>query len=92
MASGFVPNAAGYREFLHSEPLAADMKRRGEAVAAAAQASAVRESGDYADSVAVIVEDHPSRVVAHVSASVPYAAAIEARTGNLARALDAAAS
>lgn len=91
MPSTFVPNAAGYREFLHSAPLSAEMRRRAEAVAASAQAAAPKESGAYANSITVVVEQHPSRVVAHVQSDVPYAATIEARTGNLARALDAAA-
>ena len=91
MTVRYVDNPAGYREFLHSSGLAANIQGRVDAVAANAKTNAVRESGAYAESITAIVEDHPSRVVGHVSSDLPYAAAIEARTGNFARALDAAA-
>jgi hypothetical protein len=63
------------------------MVQHAEAVAAAARGGAPVESGDYQRSIHVEVVDHPSRVVAHVVADVPYAMVVEAATGNMARSL-----
>lgn len=55
----------------------------------AAQSSAPVASGAYRDSLHVET-DHTDRMVKRVVADVPYALVVEANTGNLSRALDAA--
>ncbi len=59
-------------------------------VAAAATASAPVRSGAYKASISAESVQHPTRVVGRVVARDPGAVGIEARTGNLARALDSA--
>jgi hypothetical protein len=86
----FVPNPAGFRELLSSPELSAHLQSIAERVAAAARSSAPVDTGTYQSSIGVMVEKHPTRVVAHVTSSDPDAGIIEAHTGNLARALDAA--
>lgn len=54
-----------------------------------AKATAPVDSGAYRDSIH-IETDHTDRMVKRVVADVDYAMAVEADTGNLARALDAA--
>lgn len=82
-------NHPGMRQLLLSGGIAAEMHRRAEAVAAAARANGPVDEGDYVESIHVedVVTD---RAVSRVVADVEYAAAVEARTGNLARSLDAA--
>lgn len=82
--------SAGMRELLKSAGVGADLKRRAEGVAATARASAPVDSGEYASSISVVVEQHTDRVVAHVVATAPHSMLVEANTGNLARALDSA--
>lgn len=86
----FVPQASGFRELLHSSELAAFLEGKAQAVASAARSNAPVETGEYVDSIDVVIDDHPTRVVAHVVATAEHAMVIEANTGNLARALDAA--
>lgn len=83
-------NHAGIRQVLQSSEVAAELQARAEKVAAAAQASAPRQSGEYANSIEVVMDQHSDRAVAHVVAKAPYSLLVEANTGNLARALDAA--
>ena len=83
-------NRGGMRELLSSPGLVADLAARGARVAAAAQSSAPVESGTYQASIHVETVQHPSRTVAQVVADVDYAMTVEANTGNLLRALDAA--
>jgi hypothetical protein len=59
-------------------------------VQSAAQSNAPVDEGDYRDSIEVMIEQHPTRVVAHIGATVDYAMIVEANTGNLSRALDSA--
>lgn len=86
----FVPDSAGFRKLLKSPELAAHLKSRAEAVASAARDSAPVDTGDYQNSIGVEVVEHPTRVVARVKATDPKSLLIESRTGNLARALNAA--
>lgn len=58
-------------------------------VAARAQSGAPVDSGAYRDSIH-IETDHTDRMVKRVVADVSYSLVVEAKTGNLARALDAA--
>lgn len=86
----FVPDSAGFRELLKSPEMAAHLKTRADAVASAARSTAPRDTGAYADSIDVRIVEHPTRVVAQVFADDWKSQIIEANTGNLARALDAA--
>jgi hypothetical protein len=86
----FVPQASGFRELLHSAELSAFLEGKAQAVASAARSGAPVDSGEYAESIDVVMDDHPTRVVAHVVATAEHAMVVEANTGNLARALDAA--
>lgn len=82
-------NPAGIRELLNSSGVRAEVNRVANPVLAAAQAGAPVESGAYRGSLH-IEEATTDRAGAHVVASVSYAVFVEARTGNLARSLDAA--
>lgn len=82
-------NHGGIREVLKSSAVEAELKSRATRVAAAAIASAPRETGEYANSIEVVMDQHRDRVVAHVVAKARHALRVEANTGNLARALDA---
>lgn len=76
----------GARELLNSDGVRALLVQRAEAVAARARATAPVESGAYRDGITVqtVTTD---RVVARVGSTAPHAHLVEARTGNLARAL-----
>lgn len=86
----FVGNRVGYSEILHSAAMNAMLQGKGEAVASAARQSAPVDTGEYRASILVRVVDHPTRSVAQVYSDDDKAQVIESRTGNLARALDAA--
>lgn len=64
-----------------------DMMRRGEQVAAAARSDAPVLTGAYRDSITVTEREGGG---VDVGSDLPYALVVQARTGNLARALDAA--
>lgn len=83
-------NSRGIREVLTSPEVAAELQARAERVAQAARTSAPRSSGEYANGIEVVMDQHADRVVAHVVAKAPHSLLVEANTGNLARALDAA--
>ena len=83
-------NRGGMRELLSSPGLVADLAARGARVAAAAQSSAPVDSGAYQASIHTETVQHPTRTVVRVVADVDYAMKVEADTGNLLRALDAA--
>jgi acyl-CoA synthetase (AMP-forming)/AMP-acid ligase II len=82
-------NSDGIREVLKSPEVAAELETRANRVAQAARAESSDE--EYTASIAVTMEQHADRVVAHVGASALHAMVIEANTGNLAQSLDAAA-
>lgn len=79
----------GVKALLNDAGVRADLTRRMAAVESAAKASAPVESGAYRDSIH-IEQATTGRAVVRVVADVPYALLLEARTGNLARALDSA--
>lgn len=84
-------NRGGIRAMLGSAGVRDDMTRRAERIAAAARSSAPVRSGEYRDSIRVEQATTGGyRAVARVVSDVPYAGVVEADTGNLARALDAA--
>lgn len=78
---------AGIIEVLKSPGVESALMAVAEAAAAVARASAPVKSGAYQMSISAFTEMHADRVVAHVSSDAPHAMAIEARTGNLRRAL-----
>lgn len=82
-------NSAGMQSLLNDPKVAAELARRMGPVLAQAQANAPVDTGTYRDSLHIeaAVTD---RVVARVVSDVDYALNVEAGTGNLARALDAA--
>lgn len=89
-------NQAGVAELLTSPEVAADLRRRAEAVAAVARGSVVTESGRARDSIHVEM-DETDRAVARVvmdpinpDTGEGYGAILEANTGVLSSALDAA--
>jgi hypothetical protein len=80
-------NRAGLIEILKSSEVEAALMSVAEAAASMARASAPVSSGEYQMSISAFTEMHNDRVVAHVSSDAPHAMIIEARTGNLRRAL-----
>lgn len=85
-----VLNHSGIGQVLKSPEVAAELHRRAERAAAAARASAPVASGAYLAGIEVVDEVHKDRAVARVYARAPYSHLVEANTGTLARALDAA--
>jgi len=83
-------NKSGIKALLKSPEVAAELHRRAERAASAARASAPVDTGTYKASIEVVDEVHKDRVVSRVYAKAPYSMTVEANTGNLARALDAA--
>lgn len=82
-------NSAGIRALLNSSGVRADLTRRAERVLEAARASAPVDTGEYRDNLHIL-EDSTDRAVVRVGSTVPHGLVVEAKTGNLARALDAA--
>jgi len=82
-------NRAGMRELLRSDGVRHELTRRMDGVESAAKASAPVDSGAYRDSIHV-EQDTTDRAVVRVVADADHALVVESKTGNLARALDAA--
>lgn len=80
----------GMKELLSSRAVERQLTELAEKVKARGKATAPVRTGAYRDSIHVESVQHPSRVVVRVKAGVSYGWAVEAMTGNLARALDAA--
>ena len=81
-------NSKAAEELLKSDEVRAMLRRRAEAVAARARASAPANTGDYVNSIGV--EDATTdRAVVRVVARDWKSLIIESKTGNLARALGA---
>lgn len=83
---------AGIRDLKRDPGVAAEIERRGNMILAAARSTApVGATGDYRDGLRLEMDEHAvSGAVAHIYSTVDYAFAVEAKTGNLARSLDAA--
>ena len=79
----------GMGQMLGSGEVRALLTAKADAVAARAREGAPVDTGAYRASIEV-VQDSTDRAVVRVVAGVPYALVVEADTGNLARALDAA--
>jgi hypothetical protein len=80
----------GVRELLLSGEVRRDLYRRGQAMLSAARASAPYRTGAYRNSLRVEQSTRSDRASVRVVADVDYALKVEADSGNLARALDAA--
>lgn len=89
MASRTKLISAGIDALLNSADVRASLTARAERVLAAAQASAPVVTGGYRDGLE-IVQDSTDRVAVRVVGTTPHSHLVEADTGNLARALDAA--
>lgn len=81
-------NSRGIAEVLRSEGVRRELREHAERVAARARAQAPVDTGAYRDSIRV-ESDTTDRAVERVVSDDPAARIIEARTGNLARALGA---
>lgn len=79
-------HSPGVRELLNDPGVRAELARHADRVEAAAKAGAPVESGAYRESIhrESVTTD---RAVERVVADVPYALLVEAKTGNLSRAL-----
>lgn len=82
-------NGRGIEELLKSDDVREELTRRAEAVLATAKANAPRVTGEYRDSLH-IVQDTTDRAAVRVAGGTDHDWAVEANTGNLARALDSA--
>lgn len=89
MATKVKLNRAGMRALLNDDGVRAELTRRMGPVEAAAKASAAVESGAHRDSIH-IEQATTDRAVVRVVADSDHSLVVEAKTGNLARALDAA--
>jgi hypothetical protein len=85
--SRIVINHAGMSGLLKSAQVRALLRDKAEAVASRAKSSAPVASGEYRDSIKV-ESATTDRAVERVVATAPHALIVEAKTGNLARALD----
>jgi len=85
-----VLDRSGMSDLLHDSGVVGDLEQRMARVLSAAQASAPVRSGTYRDSLEVVTVERGSRTVVQVQAGADYAMIVEAATGNLSRALDAA--
>lgn len=85
----FERNSRGFEELLKADFIRDDLTRRAEAMAAQARVTAPVATGAYRDSITV-VQDTTDRAVVRVIATDRKAPLIEAKTGNLSRARDAA--
>lgn len=81
--------SSGMQDLLTSSEVRDDLTDRAARVLSAAKSSAPVASGTYRDSLR-IVQDTTDRAVVRVVSDVEYAPAVQAKTGNLSRALDAA--
>lgn len=89
MATRVKMNSAGVREVLNSSGTRAMLTGKAGPVLSAARSGAPVDTGEYRDSLA-IVQDTTDRAVVRVVSTAPHGMIVEANTGNLARALDAA--
>lgn len=90
MADRFVFNEQFFAELGRSPGVERLVREAAGRVHAAAVGAAPRVSGDYAESLRVERSPRGGRVVYRVVAGVDYGLAVEARTGNLVRAVKAA--
>lgn len=82
-------NSPGVKSLLNSKGVENHLLDLAKKVETQAKATAPVRSGSYRDSIRAFTE-HTDRAVARVIADVDYSLALEAGTGNLTKALDAA--
>lgn len=82
-------NHPGMAELLKDAGVRADLTKRAERVLSRAQATAPVVSGDYRDGL-TIQQDTTDRAVVRVVGTAEHSTIVEAATGNLAGAIDAA--
>lgn len=80
----------GMLDLLKSRAVEKDMEARADRVAAQARSQAPVLTGAYRDSIEAESQEHRTRVVGRVVATVDYAQSVEARHRVLGRAIDAA--
>jgi len=85
-------NENSFRELANSAPVRSHVQACAETVAAVARDGAPVDSGEYRAEIGVQMEQTEVRPVARVVFASGHSAAVEARTGNAARALGEAAS
>ena len=85
----FIFKGSGVEDILKSNDTRSLLTDKAESVLSAAQSSAPVVTGNYLASLK-IVQDTTDRAVARVTATAPHAHLVEAQSGVLARALDAA--
>lgn len=85
----FTLNHSNVGKILKSDGVRRDLTKRAERVLAEAESTAPVESGAYRDGLE-IVQETTDRAVVRVAGTVAYTLRVEAETGNLSRALDAA--
>lgn len=89
MAARIQLNHAGMKALLRDAGVRAELTRRMRPVLAAAQASAPVKTGSYKAGLK-LVQATTDRAVVRVAGTAPHSHLVEAKTGNLARALGAA--
>lgn len=89
MATRVKMNGAGVKEVLNSSGTRALLTSKAGPVLSAAQSGAPVATGEYRDNLH-IVQDTTDRAVVRVVSTVAHGMIVEAKTGNLARALDSA--
>jgi hypothetical protein len=82
-------NSRGMKDLLTSRETRAMLTERAEQVLAEAVSSAPVVTGNYRDGLK-IVQDTTDRAIVRVVGTAPHSHLVEAESGNLARALDAA--
>jgi hypothetical protein len=90
MTARTVIHPAGVTAMLRSPGIEADMGDRAERGAEFARSTAPVDTGTYRDAIESWTEVTPEAAVGRFGSTVPYSIYVQAQTGNLARALDAA--
>lgn len=85
-----VPNLSGIRELMRSDTVRDALTPRADRVLAAAESGAPVDTGAYQASLRTEDVTTEAGAGVRITADVPYAVFVEADTGNLSRALDAA--
>lgn len=81
--------SSGMKALLNDSGVRADLTKRMERVASSARANAPVDSGAYRDGI-TIWQDTTDRAAVRCGSTARHAPVVEAKTGNLARALDSA--
>lgn len=79
-------NSRDFERFLKSDDVRPSLREVAEGWASTARRTAPVDTGEYRDSIKV-VEDTTDRAVARVVTTAPHGLIVEARTGNLKRAM-----